>query len=387
MAPYPVSGTPAQGIPAMAPDVVNNSWGCPPSEGCDLEHVSFLNQVVDNVRAAGIMVVASAGNRGSACGTVNEPPGMYDATYTVGASNTLDSIAGFSSRGTGTGLIKPDIVAPGVSVLSSVPGTGYAISSGYFDGKPACGGRDCPFMVSTSRPSRTNSNLRKIFSTNLLFHVTARNAVMLHWLYPTTFTGGDGSMLTLLCNQVLCPVVFVSRQVRISVVSSVVAELNPGVTWKTISDAQGFYTLYPMTGTYTVTVSKSAYVSQVFTDVVVTSAQTTTLAVTLTQQCVPLMNVSFMSTPQFPQTDRPALFTGSVVTGSTPITFTWNYGDGTAIQAGNPISHVFIVSPPDYAQTYQGVLTVTNACSSDDTRQWITVHTVFSFLPNVLRGP
>ena len=74
MAPYPVSGTPADGDPAMAPDVINNSWSCPLAEGCDSEHIAFLNQVVDNVRAAGIMVVSSAGNDGSSCGSVNEPP-------------------------------------------------------------------------------------------------------------------------------------------------------------------------------------------------------------------------------------------------------------------------------------------------------------------------
>ncbi len=34
IAPYPVGGTPDQGDPSKAPDVINNSWGCPPSEGC-----------------------------------------------------------------------------------------------------------------------------------------------------------------------------------------------------------------------------------------------------------------------------------------------------------------------------------------------------------------
>ena len=70
MAPYPVTGTFALGDPTMAPDVINNSWSCPLSEGCDSGNIAFLQQVVDNVRAAGIMVVSSAGNDGSACGTV-----------------------------------------------------------------------------------------------------------------------------------------------------------------------------------------------------------------------------------------------------------------------------------------------------------------------------
>ena len=59
LAPYPLGGTPAQGEPALAPDVINNSWSCPPSEGCS---ASTLEAAVDALRQAGIVVVVSAGN-------------------------------------------------------------------------------------------------------------------------------------------------------------------------------------------------------------------------------------------------------------------------------------------------------------------------------------
>ena len=39
MAPYPM-GQPQLANPAMAPDVVNNSWDCPAAEGCDLTTLS-----------------------------------------------------------------------------------------------------------------------------------------------------------------------------------------------------------------------------------------------------------------------------------------------------------------------------------------------------------
>ncbi|HET8648374.1 MAG TPA: S8 family serine peptidase, partial [Vicinamibacteria bacterium] len=71
--------------PTKAPHVINNSWGCPASEGCTDPNV--LKAVVDNTRAAGIMVVASAGNSGSACSTVQDPPAMYDASFSVGATS------------------------------------------------------------------------------------------------------------------------------------------------------------------------------------------------------------------------------------------------------------------------------------------------------------
>lgn len=121
MAPYPQGGNAmTDGRTALAPHIVNNSWGCPPIEGCDAD---TLRQVVETVREAGLMVVASAGNNGSSCSTVDDPIAIYDAVFSVGAHNSSGTIAGFSSRGTvtvdGSGRMKPDISAPGVAVRST----------------------------------------------------------------------------------------------------------------------------------------------------------------------------------------------------------------------------------------------------------------------------
>ncbi len=132
LAPWPPGGDPQlDGDPSLAAHIVNNSWNCPPSEGCD--HFT-LQQVVEAVRAAGVMVVASAGNNGSACSSALYPIGTYDASYSVGAVNASGVIAPFSSRGpvtfNGTGLSKPDISAPGVSVRSAYPPDRYVYLSG-----------------------------------------------------------------------------------------------------------------------------------------------------------------------------------------------------------------------------------------------------------------
>ena len=132
LAPYPVGGDPfTEGRPSLAPDVINNSWTCPPYEGCD---PGTLQAVVENVRAAGILVVASAGNSGSSCSSVQDPPAIYDAAFSVGATDSGDAIAGFSSRGPvtvdGSSRMKPDVSAPGVGVRSSIPGGGYGLSAG-----------------------------------------------------------------------------------------------------------------------------------------------------------------------------------------------------------------------------------------------------------------
>jgi subtilisin family serine protease len=95
LAPYPIGG--GQGDPTKAPDITINSWGCPASEGCS---ANTLQAAVEAQAAAGIMMVVAAGNSGSACSTVSDPPSLYAASYTVGALNTgTDNAAGFSSRG------------------------------------------------------------------------------------------------------------------------------------------------------------------------------------------------------------------------------------------------------------------------------------------------
>ena len=127
IAPYPIGGDPINDAdPSMAPHVINNSWSCPASEGCS---ANTLLAVVQNVHSAGIVTVHSAGNSGSGCSTVNAPAGIYDESYSVGATNSSDAIAGFSSRGPvtvdGSNRLKPDISAPGVNIRSTVPGGGY----------------------------------------------------------------------------------------------------------------------------------------------------------------------------------------------------------------------------------------------------------------------
>jgi subtilisin family serine protease len=117
--------------PAKAPHVINNSWTCPPDEGCSHD---TLKTIVQNTRAFGIVVVASAGNTGSGCSSIDVPIAIYDAAFTIGATDSADTIAPFSSRGPvtvdGSDRLKPDVSAPGVSVRSSVRGAGYASFSG-----------------------------------------------------------------------------------------------------------------------------------------------------------------------------------------------------------------------------------------------------------------
>jgi serine protease AprX len=120
--------------PSKAPHVINNSWGCPPVEGCDSSNYEIMNIVVNNLRAAGIVVVVSAGNDGSGCSSVYTPAAIYDGSFSVGATRFNDTIAGYSSRGPVlsdfSNRTKPNVSAPGSGVRSSVPGGEYDFSSG-----------------------------------------------------------------------------------------------------------------------------------------------------------------------------------------------------------------------------------------------------------------
>jgi serine protease AprX len=132
LAPYPLGGDPEQdGDPSKSPDIINNSWTCPPSEGCD---TGTLQASFAALRAAGILAVAAAGNSGSSCSSVLDPPAIYDESFVVGATDVSNFLASFSSRGPvtidGSNRLRPDVAAPGVDVRSSVPATGYANFSG-----------------------------------------------------------------------------------------------------------------------------------------------------------------------------------------------------------------------------------------------------------------
>lgn len=133
LAPYPQNGDSfTDGKAEKGANILNNSWGCPEVEGCDAE--TFL-PAVGALKTAGIFVVASAGNSGmGGCSTVQDPLSIYADVYSVGAVNETRNLAGFSSIGPvnvdGSGRIKPDIVAPGVAVYSSYPGSTYEIADG-----------------------------------------------------------------------------------------------------------------------------------------------------------------------------------------------------------------------------------------------------------------
>jgi subtilisin family serine protease len=128
LAPTDLAG--ANADPDLAPDVVSNSWACTFGEGCTSG--TEIAAAVDALVAGGIFYVAAAQNSGPDCATILDAPALYDASFDVGATDSNDALAIFSSRGpvAGSELTRPDLSAPGVSVYSSVPDNAYSFKSG-----------------------------------------------------------------------------------------------------------------------------------------------------------------------------------------------------------------------------------------------------------------
>lgn len=86
---------------------------------------------VENAIANGVTVVIASGNCRMGCGSFTgvTTPGFARNAITVGAVNNSLSLAPFSSGAEIADYIKPDVVAPGVGICSSVV-DGYACYSG-----------------------------------------------------------------------------------------------------------------------------------------------------------------------------------------------------------------------------------------------------------------
>ena len=124
------------------PDVVQNSWRVNEQFAGYVDCDSRWWEAIDNCEAAGVALCWSAGNEGSESFTIGSPADRATTLYncfSVGATEYFApyDIWDFSSRGPAGRLcgpednrIKPEVVAPGVDIYSSIPGEGYLENSG-----------------------------------------------------------------------------------------------------------------------------------------------------------------------------------------------------------------------------------------------------------------
>jgi subtilisin family serine protease len=153
LAPWDLSG--ANPNPSLRPHVVNISWGY---------YGGGAAQFVDEIqalKAAGIAVVASAGQDGPGCGSLRSP-GDYGEVLSVGsvghAGPFPGTVSGFSARGPSALAPSPpdyfpQVMAPGESIRSSLPGGSYqpwsgsSFSTAHVSGLVALMWSACPVLI------------------------------------------------------------------------------------------------------------------------------------------------------------------------------------------------------------------------------------------------
>lgn len=157
LAPYAIGGTPAQGDSSKRPHLVNNSWG---GGGGN----TWYQPSVQAWRAAGILPVFSAGNSGPIPGNIGSPAD-YAESFAVGATDSSDNIASFSSFGPSslTGETKPDVSAPGVSVRSAWNNGAYHSINGTSMAAPHVAG--CAALLKSLDPSLTIEQIENLLTS------------------------------------------------------------------------------------------------------------------------------------------------------------------------------------------------------------------------------
>ena len=129
LAPFPFGGNPfTDGDPTRAADVLTNSWGCPALEGCDRTRTA-----TGGGRADGGRHLLRGGGR-------QRGPSLFARSTTPRhrtrpRSRSAPSIGTepwhrFPAGGRSARETKPDVVAPGVGVVSALPGGGYGALDG-----------------------------------------------------------------------------------------------------------------------------------------------------------------------------------------------------------------------------------------------------------------
>lgn len=161
LAPTKVDGSAPD--PTKAPDVVGMSWWTGPG------YSDVMLDSIQNLRLAGIEPVKSAGNKGPDPESISSP-GQYKELNAIAAVGPDGQIADFSSRGPSplphTGVTpgwKPDFAAPGVDVLSSVPGNKYAKYSGTSMAQPHFSGVLLDLL--SKYPQLTHDQITQVLST------------------------------------------------------------------------------------------------------------------------------------------------------------------------------------------------------------------------------
>ncbi len=301
------------GDPALAPDVVNCSWGN------ENGRLTTFQDDLRALRAAGILPVFANGNSGPDEATVYSPASLPGA-FAVGATDEEDQVAYFSSRGPSPwGEVRPHVVAPGVHIRSAFPGGQYGRSNGTSMAAPHVSGLAA--LLRSVSPT--------LSVTQTMFAITS-TAVPLGEPIPND-DAGWGRVDAFAAVAALVHPGFIEGTVRsdggapIAGAKVVATSHGGGTSGQTTTDRAGRYRLTLLPSSYDLTASAFGYTSETIWGVSVVTDETTVVDVALTPLPTGTLRVSVADagtgasvTATVDVMDTPLEATGSVVTFSLP---------------------------------------------------------------------
>lgn len=153
-------------------------------------------------------------------------------------------------------------------------------------------------------------------------------------------------------------------------------ESTSGKTRTVYTQADGSYAITLPPGLYGVTASKSGYLPQLAAGVTVSHGQATSQNFSLATPCAVVAGLTLSLSTGFPATGQTVSFNADVGGGATPITYTWNFGDG-ASASGAATIHAYAAPG-----VYTAWLTADNACGVPQTvGRTLYVGSLVTFFP------
>ncbi|MCP4584190.1 MAG: S8 family serine peptidase [candidate division Zixibacteria bacterium] len=344
------------------PHVCSNSWGVVTAHGyppCDETFWSYL----DACEAAGTVIVFAAGNEGTS--GLRRPGDRATDDYRTFSVAAVDGntpswpIASFSSRGPtycapGGGVaIKPDISAPGVSVRSCYPGSGYVSMSGTSMATPHVAG--VVALICEANPNLSVNEIKQIIFDTAYDLGSAGEDNNYGWgmidAYEAVLRAQDGDMppnAEFSGNPVsgYSPLAVDFTDLSTQDPTSWDWDFGDGIGY---SSARNPSYTYDNAGTYTVSLTAAnAYGSDTETKINYITVLT------------PLPPVAdFVGVPTSGETPLNVSFTD--LSTQNPTTWNWDFGDG--IGTSNEQNPTYTYND---IGTYTVTLTATNAFGSDD---------------------
>ncbi|MBP8056707.1 MAG: S8 family serine peptidase, partial [Chloroflexi bacterium] len=254
------------GNPALAPDLVNASWGA-----TDMLDTAFQGDI-QALHAAAILPIFAAGNSGPNGTSLTSPASLPDV-FAVGATDSRDEVTWFSSRGPSplTNEIKPDIVAPGGGIYATLPGGRYGYYSGTSMATPHVVGAAA--LLLSANPTLSRTELRQLLRDT---------AVPLYSPSPNHLAGYGrldvyAAATSLVAHGILTGQLTPGTTGAPSLAGAVITITTPGgEALPFYPDETGQFRAWLKAGTYQMTVAPFGYMPLTVTNVVVQNGVITT---------------------------------------------------------------------------------------------------------------